>query len=83
MHGALAFPSLAGPERLLAAVGLPIRDASVDAAAVLDAIRRDKKARDGRVPFVLAPAIGTFRLHYDVTAEDIRSVLDELRGSPG
>ena len=75
--------TVARQERLLEAVGLPIRDASVDAAAVLDAIRRDKKARDGRVPFVLAPAIGTFRLHYDVTAEDIRSVLDELRGSPG
>ena len=73
--------TVARQERLLEAVGLPIRDASVDAAAVLDAIRRDKKARDGRVPFVLAPRIGAFQLHYDVTAEDIRSVLGELRGA--
>ena len=30
------------------------------------AIARDKKAKDGRVPFVLAPEIGAFRLVYDV-----------------
>jgi hypothetical protein len=35
------------------------------------------------VPFVLAPRIGAFQLHYDVTAEDIRSVLGELSGARG
>jgi 3-dehydroquinate synthase len=62
-------------ERLLAAVGLPIRSAAVDAEAVLKAISHDKKARDGRVPFVLAPAIGSFRVVYDVSADDVRAAL--------
>jgi len=42
------------------------------------AIRRDKKARDGRGPFVLAPTIGAFRVVYDVGAGDIRAVLATL-----
>ncbi len=65
-------------ERLLAAVGLPIRAGSVDGDAVCDAIARDKKARDGRVPFVLAPEIGTFRLVYDVPRAEILGALEEL-----
>ena len=62
-------------ERLLAALGLPVRVTDVDVDAVLAATRRDKKSRDGRVPFVLAPAIGTFRVVYDVGIEDVRAVL--------
>jgi 3-dehydroquinate synthetase len=45
---------------------------------VLAAIRRDKKARDGRVPFVLAPSIGAYRVVYDVRIEDVRAALAEL-----
>src|SRR5215470_4186356 len=60
---------------LLEALGLPTRLPAVDADAVLAALRRDKKARDGRVPFVLAPSIGSFRLVYDVAEADIRAVL--------
>ncbi|HKB24377.1 MAG TPA: 3-dehydroquinate synthase [Methylomirabilota bacterium] len=65
-------------ERLLAAVGLPVRAPALDAEAVVAAIARDKKARDGRVPFVLAPRIGAFRLVYDVPAADVRAVLAAL-----
>jgi 3-dehydroquinate synthase len=65
-------------QRLLAALGLPVAAAGLDADAVLAAIRRDKKARDGRVPFVLAPFIGTFRVVYDVDAADIRATLTTL-----
>jgi 3-dehydroquinate synthase len=65
-------------EAVLAAVGLPVRAADVDAAAVLDAITRDKKARDGRVPFVLAPAIGSFRVVYDIAAGDVRQAVAAL-----
>jgi 3-dehydroquinate synthase len=66
-------------ERLLDAVGLPIRMAPLDHGAVLAAMSRDKKARDGRLPFVLAPAIGSFRLVHDVRADDVRAVLEEIR----
>ena len=37
-------------ERLLAALGLPVRVGAVDVDAVLGAMTHDKKARDGRVP---------------------------------
>jgi 3-dehydroquinate synthetase len=43
---------------------------------VVAALARDKKARDGRLPFVLAPEIGRFRLVYDVAPA---AVLDTLR----
>ncbi len=65
-------------ERLLGAVGLPTRLPEIDHDAVLEAMRRDKKARDGKVPFVLAPTIGEFRLVHDVPAADVRAVLREL-----
>ncbi|MGH7279691.1 MAG: 3-dehydroquinate synthase [Candidatus Rokuibacteriota bacterium] len=64
--------------RLLAAVGLPVRAETIDVEAVLQAIARDKKAKNGRVPFVLAPAIGTFRLAFDVAAEDVRAEVAAL-----
>jgi 3-dehydroquinate synthetase len=50
----------------------------LDHDAVVAAIRRDKKGREGRVPFVLVPRIGEFRLVFDVTADDIRAVLADL-----
>ena len=64
--------------RLLEAVGLPVRVSDVDVEAVLGATRRDKKSRDGRVPFVLAPEIGAYRVVYDVGINDVRAALAEL-----
>jgi len=65
-------------ERLLSALGLPIRAGAVDVESVLSAIRHDKKARNGRVPFVLAPALGTFRVVFDVAPDDVRAVVTEV-----
>jgi len=70
--------TVARQERLLHAVGLPVKAEAIDTDAVVAAIGRDKKARDGRVPFVLAPRIGAFRLVFDVPAADIRAVLAGL-----
>jgi 3-dehydroquinate synthetase len=42
------------------------------------AMGRDKKAKDGRVPFVLAPRIGAFRIVYDVPVLDIRAAIASL-----
>src|SRR5262249_44470416 len=64
--------TVARQERLLAAVGLPVRAEGLDADAVLSAITHDKKARDGRVPFVLAPTLGAFRVVYDVPPDEVR-----------
>jgi 3-dehydroquinate synthase len=65
-------------ERLLTAVGLPVRGEPVDAAGVLGALRHDKKSRDGQVPFVLAPRIGTFTVVHDVTDEEVLAALAEV-----
>ena len=65
-------------ERLLEGLGLPVRLPDIDHAALLAAIGRDKKARDGQVPFVLAPRIGEFRLVFDVPPDTLRAVLAEL-----
>ena len=67
-------------ERLLAAVGLPVRAGHLDVDAVLSAITHDKKARDGRVPFVLAPSLGAFRVVYDVSPADVRAAIGALAG---
>src|SRR2546430_16494570 len=65
-------------ERLLTAVGLPTRAEGIDVDGVLTAMRRDKKSRDGRVPFVLAPTIGAFKVVYDVPPADVRAALASL-----
>jgi len=64
--------------RLLEAVGLPVRGAGQEPSLVVEALGRDKKARDGRVPFVLAPEIGRFRIVFDVPKPVILEALAEL-----
>jgi 3-dehydroquinate synthase len=66
-------------EALLLALGLPVRASGIDADAVLAAIAHDKKARDGRVPFVLAPSIGAFTLVYEVGPDLVGAALDAIR----
>ncbi len=64
--------TVARQERLLEALGLPVRAGTIDVEPVLGAMSRDKKAKDGRIPFVLAPRIGAFRLVYDVPMTEVR-----------
>jgi 3-dehydroquinate synthase len=45
---------------------------------VLDALARDKKARAGRVPFVLPTAIGRVEIHDDVERAEITRALREM-----
>jgi 3-dehydroquinate synthase len=63
---------------LLRAVGLPVRGLGTSPASVIDALGRDKKARDGRVPFVLAPEIGTFRLVFDTPRDAVLAALEHV-----
>lgn len=65
-------------EALLHTLGLPVRAGALHVEAVVAAIAHDKKARNGRVPFVLAPAIGRFRVVYDVSPADVRAALATL-----
>jgi len=63
---------------LLGAVGLPVRGLGATPDAIIDAMGRDKKSRDGRIPFVLAPEIGSFRIVFDVPRDTIREILGTL-----
>jgi 3-dehydroquinate synthase len=69
--------------RLLRAVGLPVVGLGAEPAAVVEALRRDKKARDGRIPFVLAPEIGRFQLVFDVPPAEILETLRLLANGVG
>src|SRR5215475_692789 len=62
----------------LDAVGLPVRGAGEPPERVVDALSRDKKSKDGRVPFVLAPEIGAFRIIYDVPRATILDALADV-----
>jgi 3-dehydroquinate synthase len=52
--------------------------ADLPASAILDALARDKKARAGRVPFVLPTAIGRVAILDDVSRQEIARALREL-----
>ena len=65
-------------QRMLEQLGLPVRAPSIDVEPVVLAMARDKKAKDGRVPFVLAPRIGAFQIVYDVPAAEIRAAIASL-----
>jgi 3-dehydroquinate synthase len=70
---------------LLTAVGLPTSFEAPAPREVAGALRRDKKARDGRVPFVLLKALGRAEVCFDVPSDVVLDVLHEVhRGSmPG
>ncbi|HKW90604.1 MAG TPA: 3-dehydroquinate synthase [Methylomirabilota bacterium] len=64
--------------QMLDAVGLPVKGPNVEPEAVLAALSRDKKSRDGRVSFVFAPQIGSFRIVADVPPAAVLEILREL-----
>jgi 3-dehydroquinate synthase len=56
------------------------RVSDLDPAVILLALARDKKARRGRVPFVLPTAIGQVSIHDDVEGSEIRRALRVMAG---
>ena len=65
---------------LLEAVGLPSRFAAPAPGEVVEALRHDKKARDGRVPFVLLKALGRAEVCFDVPSAVVLEVLEAIHG---
>jgi 3-dehydroquinate synthase len=63
---------------LLRAVGLPVAGLGAEPVAVVEALSRDKKARDGRIPFILSPEIGRYQLVFDVPPAEILATLNQL-----
>jgi 3-dehydroquinate synthase len=67
--------------RLLERLGLPTRVPTVTTSAVLDAMRLDKKRREGRIRCSLPEGIGRTRLGVDVPASLLEEVIDACRES--
>jgi 3-dehydroquinate synthase len=65
---------------LLTAVGLPTRFEAPSPRELWDALRHDKKVREGRVPFVLLKALGRAEVCFDVPADTVLGVLAEVHG---
>lgn len=64
----------------LAAFDLPSKlDPSIETEAIFSALKKDKKFASGVVRFVLLRSLGDAYLSEDVTREDIRSAIEELR----
>jgi len=61
-------------------VGPRPRVSDLKAAKVLEALGRDKKAKAGRVPFVLPAAIGRVEIHDDVTRDEVVRALRVMAG---
>jgi len=76
--GIASHETTARQQRVLEALGLPVRAPSIDVESVLSAMTRDKKAKDGQVPFVLAPRIGAFQIVYDAPPAEIRTAIVSL-----
>jgi 3-dehydroquinate synthase len=76
--GIASHETIARQQRVLEALGLPVRAPSIDVESVLSAMTRDKKAKDGRVPFVLAPRIGAFQIVYDAPPAEVRTAIASL-----
>lgn len=64
--------------RLIAAMGLPTRCPDVDPQAIIQATLYDKKARGGRVRWVLANGVGQASIGVDVPNEVVEAAVEEL-----
>lgn len=63
--------------RVLSSLGLPIRCPRAVHRQVMEAMKHDKKARAGRMRFVLPVRIGEVKVVPDVSAEEVWGVLHE------
>ncbi len=66
-------------EELLRALGLPVEAPRLDAGQVLETMLHDKKARHGRLRFVLPVCLGKVELVDGVDAGEVRAVLEQGR----
>ncbi|MCX6897277.1 MAG: 3-dehydroquinate synthase [Verrucomicrobia bacterium] len=78
-HGGLAEADVARIEALLRRAGFDLQPPDVSFDQLLDAMRSDKKARDGGLRFVLARRIGEVFSSDAVSESDIKEVLHVSR----
>ena len=63
---------------LLEKAGLPTRIKDIDTSKIIKALSRDKKAKEGKIRFILATEIGKVETRDDVPPEIIKEVLQEI-----
>ena len=73
-------------ERMLERAGLPLRRSQLapqelDVGALMDAMSKDKKAKDGRLVFIVPTGIGTSEVRSDVPHTDVEMVLADWLSS--
>jgi 3-dehydroquinate synthase len=66
-------------EALLRGLGLPTRFGGIEPREVAGALHHDKKARDGRVAFVLLRTLGRAEVCQDVATDTVVEVLREIQ----
>ena len=59
--------------------GLPARGMRLDVGAVVDAMAYDKKAKSGRLRFVLPDRIGHVVIRDDVPLDAVRRAVESIR----
>jgi 3-dehydroquinate synthase len=59
-------------EKLLLALGLPVKVPDIDVDALMSAMQRDKKVEHGKLRFVLPSRLGHVELVGGISAEDVR-----------
>jgi 3-dehydroquinate synthase len=69
-------------EALLTALGLPTRFEAIAPQRLVDIMAHDKKAREGRIPLILAEEIGRGRLVFDVSTDTVLEALGEIQETP-
>jgi 3-dehydroquinate synthetase len=68
--------------RVLRRYRLPARAARLDSSAILEAMHRDKKRRDGTLRFVLPVRLGEVRNGVEVSEGEVLGALEELTRVP-
>jgi 3-dehydroquinate synthase len=78
-RGLLDAASAGRVEKLLVALGLPVRWPGLSAAALWEIMRHDKKARGGKVRMVLPVRLGEVASFEDITEQAVAGAVDCLR----
>ncbi|MCY2924164.1 MAG: 3-dehydroquinate synthase, partial [Planctomycetota bacterium] len=77
-RGTLAEHVAAKVEAVLGGLGLPVRQAGLDAGRIWQIMQRDKKARDGKVRMVLAKELGQVEIVDDVNENQVSEAVAYL-----
>jgi 3-dehydroquinate synthase len=80
-HGMIQSHLVERQRALLRAFDLPTVLGDMDADRLIEAMRSDKKSLDGRLRFILPRRPGEMTLVEDVSEQEIRRILEEIRAS--